>query len=293
MKAFKSLLFFTVLSFVLTGNLSSQTLTVATYNIRMDNRNDSLQGDGWKQRSPALCQLIAYHDFDIFGTQEGFYHQLEDMLALLPGYAYTGVGRDDGKQKGEYAAIFYKKEKFRLLDQGNFWLSENPDKPNLGWDAACVRICSWGKFEEIATGFRFLFFNVHMDHVGVVARREGAKLILNRIQKMSENQPVILTGDFNVDQRNESYTLLNTSGIMKDAYEKSPLRYAMNGTFNSFETDRKTDSRIDHIFLSNEFKVSRYGILTDVYWTEDAKKPGRFVPRIPSDHYPVVVKINR
>ena len=108
---------------------------------------------------------------DIFGAQEVLYAQLGDLLGALDGYDYIGVGRDNGKTKGEYAAIFYKKDRMKLLDKGNFWLNETPNKPKLGWDAACIRICSWGEFEQAETGFRFYYFNLHMDHVGVVARR--------------------------------------------------------------------------------------------------------------------------
>lgn len=280
----------------------AQKMTIATYNLRNDNQGDSIAGNGWQQRCPIIANLIQYHDFDIFGTQECFYHQLENLVDKLPGYAYIGVGRDDGKKEGEHSAVFYKTDKFKLLENGDFWLSQDTKKPNLGWDAACVRICSWGRFEVKETGFKFLFFNLHMDHVGVTARRESAKLILSKIKEMAGDSQVILTGDFNVDQKNESYTLLNTSGILKDSYEMSPIRYELNGTFNNFRINLKTDERIDHIFLTNGFRVSRHGILTECYWTpgEDKNtidKNGNFpeelslykyIPRLPSDHYPVV-----
>lgn len=266
------------------GWLKAQELTIASYNIRNDNNDDVKNGNGWQKRLPYLCKLIQYHDFDIFGIQEGFYHQLEDIKRNLPALDYIGIGRDDGKQEGEYSAILYKKEKFRLLQSGNFWLSEDTTKPNMGWDAVCIRICTWGEFEEKSSGKKFYFFNLHADHVGVKARKEGAKLILAQIRKMTDKTPVILTGDFNVDQNDESYMLLNTSGILKDAYELSPLKYANNGTFNAFNINRKSDSRIDHIFVTSDFQIEKYGILTDIYWDNEN------MPRIPSDHYPVVIK---
>ena len=250
--------------------VNAQTMTVATYNIRNDaNSDDAKNGNGWQQRLPEVCNLIKYHDFDIFGTQEGLYHQLENMKEQLPEMDYIGVGRDDGKQAGEYSAIFYKKDKFKLLDSGNFWLSNNSSKPNMGWDAVCIRICSWGKFKEKTSGKEFYMFNVHTDHVGVKARKE----------------PVILTGDFNSDQNSESYMLLNTTNQLRDSYELSPIKYANNGTFNSFNLTRKTDERIDHIFINNDFKVIRYGILTDIYWDRNS------VPRVASDHYPVAAEL--
>ena len=124
----------------------AQELTVATYNIRNANKGDAERGNGWERRCPWVCGLIEFQGFDIFGSQEVLDGQLHDMLAQLPGYAYIGVGRDDGKAKGEYSPIFYKKERFRLLDEGHFWLSEVTDRPNKGWDAALPRICTWGHF---------------------------------------------------------------------------------------------------------------------------------------------------
>ena len=266
--------------------MNAQTMTVATYNIRNDaNSDDAKNGNGWKQRLPEVCNLVKYHNFDIFGTQEGLYHQLENMKEQLPEMDYIGVGRDDGKQAGEYSAIFYKKDKFKLLDSGNFWLANNSSKPNMGWDAVCIRICSWGKFKEKTSGKEFYMFNVHTDHVGVKARKEGAKLILEKIKKIAGKKPVILTGDFNDDQTSDSYLLLNTTNQLRDSYELSPIKYANNGTFNSFNLTRKTDERIDHIFINNDFKVIRYGILTDIYWDKNS------VPRIPSDHYPVAAEV--
>ena len=224
-------------------------MNVATYNLRLSNLGDSLQGDGWGQRAPYVAKLIQYHEFDIFGTQEGKHHQLEDLKAMMPEYEYIGVGRDDGAQGGEYAAIFYKPERFELLDSGNFWLSEDTTQPNKGWDAECIRVCTWGKFLDKLSGNTFVHFNLHMDHIGVVARAESAKLILEKIKAFPEKLPVMLSGDFNVDQLNESYLLLQNSGILSDAYTTADMVYANNGTFNAFQPDAMTEERIDHIFL--------------------------------------------
>jgi endonuclease/exonuclease/phosphatase family metal-dependent hydrolase len=205
-------------------------------------------------------------------------------MEKLPGYAYIGIGRDDGKTAGEYSAIFYKTDRFHCLSNGNFWLSENPEQPNLGWDAACVRICTWGEFQDMATGFRFYLFNLHQDHVGVEARKKSVSLVLEKIKIFATGAPVILTGDFNVDQYNESYRLLNTSGILKDVYDLATVVYAENGTFNRFDTYMAGDARIDHIFVTGDFHVDRYGILTDTYWADS-------IPRLPSDHFPVMATI--
>jgi endonuclease/exonuclease/phosphatase family metal-dependent hydrolase len=258
---------------------SAQTMKVATYNVRYDNKQDT--ANAWLRRLPHLTNLIRFQDFDLFGTQEVLYTQLQDMTSKLPGYAYIGVGRDDGKQAGEYSAIFYKQDRYKLLKQGTFWLAPNTTTPVKGWDAALPRVCTWGQFQEKNTGFTFYLFNTHFDHVGVEARKESAKLILAKIKEMAGTSPAILTGDLNVDQRNESYTLLSTSGTLKDAYQTAALVYAPNGTFNNFKTTTKTDARIDHIFLSPAFTATRYGILTDTYGGG----------KIPSDHYPVAIEV--
>ncbi|MBW8688019.1 endonuclease/exonuclease/phosphatase family protein [Chitinophaga rhizophila] len=294
---------------LLSYTVMAQKITVASYNMRNDNNTeDAEQGNGWKQRYPVIASMIRFHGFDIFGTQECMHHQLENLKDTLPGFEYIGVGRDDGKEAGEYSAIFYNKSKFRLLEHGDFWMAEVTDKPNKGWDAVLPRLCSWGKFKEIRSGFTFYFFNLHMDHVGVKARAESAKLVMDKVRKMAGNTPTIVTGDFNVDQRSESYTLINTSGLLKDAYESTAVRYAENGTFNAFNPNSKTDSRIDHIFLTNRFKVEKYGILTDTYRgpvvadgkeekVQSANFPkevslNKYVARVPSDHFPVMVVLS-
>ncbi|UOQ69761.1 endonuclease/exonuclease/phosphatase family protein [Hymenobacter volaticus] len=272
-------LFFAVLLLAISVKLPAQTLKVATYNIRYDNKQDT--ANAWKNRLPYMAKLIQFQDFDVFGTQEVLYNQLQDLTGQLPGYAHLGVGRDDGKQAGEFSAIFYKQDKFKLLQQGTFWLSPTSTVPSKGWDAALPRVCSWGQFQEKATGFTFYFFNTHFDHVGVEARKESAKLILAKIKQMAGTTPVILTGDFNIDQTNESYTILGTTSNLKDAYQTAKVVYAPNGTFNGFNPKAKTDARIDHIFLGPTFTVSRYGILTETYGAG----------KTPSDHYPVAIEV--
>ena len=260
------------------GKSYSQQLNVGTYNLRYDNADDSVNGNGWRQRYPVMAKIILFNDLDIFGTQEGLYHMLNNLVDSLPGYKWIGIGRDDGVQAGEHSAIFYKADKFKLLKQGNFWLSTITDKPNKGWDAVLPRICTWGEFEEIKTGFKFYFFNLHMDHIGVIARRESAKLVLSKVTAMAGNIPTILTGDFNVDQTSESYAVVNNSGLLRDSYELAPVKLAYDDSYNAFNVNKNNgNSRIDHIFVTKHFKVKRYAILTNT-----------FHGRIPSDHYPVV-----
>ena len=283
----------------------AQKLFVGTYNVRNHNHDDELEGNGWGQRVGVICGQVNFEDPDIFGTQEVLHDQLLDLKAGLDGYDYIGVGRDDGKEDGEYAAIWYKTDRIELLRNGNFWLSETPEKPALGWDAACVRICTWGEFRQKDTGFKFYYFNLHMDHVGVVARREAAKLVVKKIPEIAGNDPAILTGDFNVDQKDEIYGIFTGSGVLKDSYIATKQRFCENGTFNDFDPNLKTDSRIDHIFVSPSFVVDRYAVMSNGYWTEVAdskEQKSNAAPqeisfkkhqfRTASDHYPVWAKIH-
>ena len=287
----KTVILFIMLAAVLA--VGAQELYVGSYNIRYKNSGDSLHGEAWQKRCQVMCDQLNFEHPDVFGAQEVLHGQLVDMLARLDNYGSIGVGREDGKEKGEYAAIFYQRDRLQLLDSGHFWLNETPDKPVLGWDAACVRICTWGRFKELgrqgvketrSQGDReFFFFNLHMDHVGVVARREAARLVVRKIQEIAKGAPVILTGDFNVDQNDEIYRIFTTSGLLKDAYEHARLRFAENGTFQGFHTERKTESRIDHIMVSPAVAVDRYAVRTDSYWTDRRRNP--------SDHYPVFARL--
>lgn len=257
----------------------AQQYTVGTYNLRFDNPRDT--GNLWAGRAPVVAALLRFHRFDILGTQEGLKNQLDDLANALPEYSYYGRGRDDGKDKGEHSAIFFRKDKFSLLQKGDFWLSQTPDKPSLGWDATCCnRICSWVKLKDRKSGKQFYFFNVHYDHQGVIARRESSKLILQRIKAIATDAPVILTGDFNGNHESEWYKAVAESGVLKDAYNEAQQPYATTGSFNSFGDNLRSDDIIDHIFISSHFGVSRYGILTDSYH-------GKY----PSDHFPVLVDV--
>ncbi|MCK9627205.1 MAG: endonuclease/exonuclease/phosphatase family protein [Bacteroidales bacterium] len=305
MKDFSRLIMTFVILLLVSQQLFSQKLRIATYNIRVDVEADAKKGDGWEQRCPKICDIIKLHDFEIFGLQEAKSHQLKGVLSLLPGYSAIGVARDDGKERGEYSPIVYKNERFRLLDNGTFWLAPDPSKPALGWDAACIRICTWGKFKDKESGFVFWMFNTHMDHIGVVARIEGARLIINKIKEITgSSENVLISGDFNVDQKSDVYEFFKNAWNLKDSYEITPFRLAWTGTMNNFDPDMISESRIDHIFVGPGFKVLRYGILTDSYRTiisEEARNQPNFpkemmfrksVVRFPSDHYPVMIEVS-
>ena len=315
----KKLLLFALI-IVASFQLSAQQMLVGSYNIRYKNANDSISGEVWTKRCQVICDQVNFMAPEIFGTQEVLYVQLQDMKNALDGYDFIGIGRDDGKRGGEHEAIFYKKDKLQLLDHGDFWLSETPDKPGLGWDAVCIRICTWGKFAVKAQKEQrhglfnrrkkepqqvFYFFNLHMDHVGVVARREAAKLVVAKVREIAQGAPVFITGDFNVDQNDEIYTIFTKSGLLKDSYDAARIRFAENGTFNAFKTNYFTTSRIDHVFVSPNTKVEAYGVFTNSYWTPDddpddnlkaSDAPQQisfdtYIRHNPSDHYPVFVKV--
>lgn len=280
-------------------------LKVGSYNIRYDNDADRRHGNGWPNRLPVITSIIGYVDFDVFGAQEVLHHQLGQLdSALGSTYAHVGVGRDDGKTKGEYAPIFYKKERFTPIVNGVFWLSETPTVPSRGWDAALPRICTWLQLEDKVSKKRFWYFNLHLDHVGVTARAESCKLVLNKIREMAGGATAILTGDFNVDQDNPMYQVLASSSLLKDSYDASAYRYAWNGTFNAFDANLFTNSRIDHVFVSKSINVKKYAVLTDTYRSpkEVSKKVKKgdfpkelsfedYTVRLPSDHFPVVVDL--
>ncbi len=259
-------------------NADAQTFTIGTFNVRYDNAGDT--GNLWKDRAPIAANLIRFHQFDIVGTQEGLAHQINDLQQRLPEYDHYGLGRDDGKSKGEHSSIFYLKDKFSVKDSGDFWLSEHPEKPGFGWDARNNRICTWLKLTSKEGKKTFYVFSVHFDHRGVVARKESAKLILEKIKTIAGKTPVVLVGDFNGNPQSEWYNTINNSGVLKDAYSMAVNPYTNNGSFNSFKTGNPSKEIIDHIFITNGFKVKRYGILTDTYH-------GKF----PSDHFPVLVDL--
>jgi endonuclease/exonuclease/phosphatase family metal-dependent hydrolase len=250
-------------------------LIVATYNVRYNNPNDG--ENAWPNRKEQVKALIRFYEFDIFGTQEGLINQLTD-LAEMEEYAFTGVGRDDGVTQGEHSAIFYKKERFQLLENGDFWLSETPEKPSYGWGAGHRRICSWGKFKDKTSGKTFFVFNAHFDHRAEEAQRQSGVLMVDKIKEIAGDNTVFCMGDFNSTPETEQIKTLNS--LLDDSYAVSKMPpYGPVGTFNSFNFNAPMDRRIDYIFVSKAVTVLKYGVLTDSY-----------EQKYPSDHQPVVVK---
>ena len=253
-------------------------LRVSTYNLRMDTKADSL--NAWEYRKDYVNALIRYHDLDIVGTQEGFLHQIQD-ICRMPEYTYFGAGRDDGLSAGEHSAIIYKKNRFEILESGNFWLSETPDVPGKGWDATCCnRICSFVKLKEKKTGQTFYCFNVHFDHQGRVARIESGKLMEKKMKEIAKDAPVICMGDFNSTPETEQIKLLSSYLNDSRTISQQPP-YGPEGTFNSRFANPIPPRRIDFIFLSDEIQVLKYANNTDNNGLN-----------YPSDHIPVIIDIS-
>ncbi|WP_426492909.1 endonuclease/exonuclease/phosphatase family protein [Hymenobacter sp. 102] len=276
------LLVLVLLSFLLGSHSSvaqkpAQPLRVATYNLRLNVASDGV--NAWPNRKELVKNLVRYHGFDVFGTQEGFRGQLNDV-AELTDYSFVGHGRDDGKEAGEHSAIFYRKSRLQLLQSGDFWLSQTPTQPSKGWDAKCCnRICSWARFRDLATKQELFFFSVHFDHEGVEARRQSGRLMVEKIKEIAASAPVICVGDFNSTPETEQIRTMQT--LLQDAFRitRQPP-YGPVGTFNGFKLDAPLADRIDYIFVSQQFTVLDYAVLTD-------SMRGLY----PSDHFPVVVNV--
>ena len=255
----------------------SQT-KVMSFNLRYDNPNDA--ENCWDNRKDDVIQLIDSLHPDIFGIQEGLIHQLEYINSQLTDYVYVGVGRDDGKEKGEFAAIFFDSLAFSLIETSTFWLSSTPDIVSVGWDASMERICTYGAFINKESNDSLFIFNCHFDHIGEISRNMSAKLILHKIKEfgLSTNRVVVM-GDLNSEPQDESIQILRKE--LEDAMDIAELpHYGSNGTFNNFDTTSIATKRIDYIFTKNLLVRSHRHI--------DDKRTNRLYF---SDHFPVLVEI--
>ena len=260
-------------------SLFSQQINVVTFNIRFNTENDGI--NAWPNRIEMVTGLLKFHETDLFGLQEALHGQILDVQKNMPGFEWFGVGRDDGEKGGEFSPIFYNKSKFILIESGTFWLSETPEKPSKGWDAALNRVVTWGKFKSKVTGKLFYYYNTHFDHRGDEARKKSAELITKKIREMADNSgyPVILTGDFNLTPETEG--IANIRKYLRDSREISIAPpYGPTGTFNSFDWNAPMKDRIDYVFVNEMVEVLKYAALTD-------SKEMRW----PSDHLPVFAKI--
>jgi endonuclease/exonuclease/phosphatase family metal-dependent hydrolase len=257
-----------------------------TFNIRYDNAGDSL--NAWQYRKDKAASQILFHNVHLLGVQEALHNQLEDLKERLHHFKYAGVGRADGKEKGEYSAIFYDTLRLRLLHTETFWLAEQTNVPGKkGWDAAIERIVTWAKFKDKKTGKIFYHFNTHFDHIGKIARRESAKLLLQKVNEIAGSARSIITGDFNAMPNDEPIQVItgkaNTNHLTDTKEISLEPHYGPTGTFNSFKSMEQSDQPIDYIFIRKNIQVLKHATLSQGW-------QGRFS----SDHFPVyaVLKLN-
>ena len=253
-----------------------QELKVMSYNIRLGSGEDGT--NSWMYRYPATLEMIKDQSPDVFGVQEALDYQVRFIKEFADGYNCVGVGRQDGKKKGEHMSIFWNKKTVKLLKWGTFWLSETPDKPSKGWDAKHYRTATWALMKDKRTGKKFYFVNTHLDHVGKEARANGLTLILDRIAEVNpDGLPMVLTGDFNVKPTDPCLTVLDAR--MKSA-RKIAAKTDNHHTYNGWGKAAK-DSVIDYIYISGFLACAEYQTITRKY-------SGRtFI----SDHYPITARL--
>jgi endonuclease/exonuclease/phosphatase family metal-dependent hydrolase len=258
------------------GTAAAQGIHVMTYNIRYDNPGDGI--NQWSSRKEKVYKLLNKYGPDLFGVQEALHHQLTDIRKNLHGYEFIGVGRDDGKLKGEFSAIFYRSSRFEIIKQNTFWLSETPETAgSKSWDAAITRIATWAMLRDKKTNREFVLVNTHFDHIGKEARKNSAELLKVKMKEIADDLPVIVTGDLNFTRDEEPYKAImdpTTLELIDSAPENS------GGTFCNFGVNSQECRAIDYIFYTNDWTIQTYSILYD----NDGKN-------YPSDHVPVLVTI--
>lgn len=254
------------------------SLRVMSYNIRYNNPDDGV--NAWPHRKERVASVIRFHRADVAGLQEALEGQIRDLEKRLPGYSWLGVGRQGGEEGGEYNPIFYRTDRFDVLDHDTFWLSKTPDVPgSKSWDSALPRIVTWARFRDRTTGASFFHFNTHFDHRGEQARKESARILAQNMEEIAGAVPAVVTGDFNVEDDSEVYQILTES--LRDARlaSKQPP-HGPEATFFGFEVVDRPGRRIDYVFTKNGVAVRRFGTLTD-------QLRGRY----PSDHLPVLAEV--
>lgn len=259
--------------------LSAQVLRVMSMNVRYDNPQDSAQS--WSHRKDNVIKAIKFYNADLLGTQEVLKNQFEDLRDALPEYDSYGVGRDDGFSRGEHMVLFWKKDLFKVRNKGTFWLSETPDMPSIGWDAACRRTATWLILYDKKEKKEILVVNTHLDHMGQKARQLGTNLLLNKIDSLAGKRPIVLTGDFNsIPEDSVIANVLDKKHVpsMLNSREHADIVYGPYWTFHDFgRLPLKDKCLIDYIFYSGFSSVERYASLCECI-------DGIYL----SDHCPVV-----
>lgn len=265
---------------------ANDVFRVMTYNIRFAG-NEEIDGvNAWSKRKKLVASMISFHHADIIGLQEALLIQLHDLSEMLPGYSWVGVGRDDGIMHGEFSAIFYRNNRFEVIKDSTFWLSETPNIPSLGWDAMYPRIVTWAEFRDTQTGKTFFIFNTHFDHIGITAKKSSSMLIKQKIANIVDDQPIILTGDFNTQDSTEAYNVL-VSGSENEKHKFFDAQFisktghhGSNVTFNGFGKSIVHSNKIDFIFVTEELLIIQHGVVDEIV-------DGHY----PSDHMPVVAEM--
>ncbi len=270
---------FAILTFFSLTVSHGQDIKMMTYNIKYDNVSDTV--NNWNFRKEAMVDLVKHYQAEVVGMQEVLHNQLIYLDSSLNQYSYVGVGRDDGKTKGEYAPIFYDGRKLKVLKSNTFWLSETPEKVSKGWDASLERICTYALFENLQDHKRFWVFNTHFDHRGKEARANSTRLVIQKIKGINtENLPVAFMGDLNLAPEEEPIRFLQkqlTDGQMSTR----KAFYGPTGTSNGFDPNRVLNRRIDYIFVNN-FKVESY------IHIDDRMDNNKHI----SDHLPVLAAVS-
>ena len=249
---------------------TSEGIKVMSYNIRHGEGEDGT--NSWRYRYPATIEMLRDQMPDVFGVQEALVYQVEFLEENMRDYNCVGIGRENGRKKGEFMSIFWNKKTISMIKWGTFWLSDTPEKPSVGWDAACYRTATWALMKDKKTGEKFYFVNTHLDHVGNEARKNGLKLIVDKISEINpDNYPMVLTGDFNMTPDNTALKELDS--IMKSA-RKAAVKTDNTGTYNNWGKDSKV---IDYIYYSGFTSCP-------VFETVTKKYAGR---KFVSDHFPV------
>jgi endonuclease/exonuclease/phosphatase family metal-dependent hydrolase len=259
-------------------------LRVMSFNIRHDNPDDG--EDGWPYRKERAASVVRLHRPDVVGLQEALAGQIEDLARRLPGFAWVGVGRDDGMTRGEYAPLFYRTARLSLLATSTFWLSKTPEVPgSLDWGACCTRIATWAKFLDRATDRVGFVINVHLDHDSAEARRKAARLLLDRSADLVGAAPstlraasLVVLGDLNCTEASAPYRILTQAGLADAKARSEAPHHGPEGTFHAFTGEPR--ARIDYIFVSPNLRGVQHAVLPD-HWD------GRY----PSDHFPVVADV--
>lgn len=257
-------------------------MTVMSFNLRYATANDG--PDSWPARRELLFDVIRHHDPDIIGTQEALRGQLDEVERAVPGYVEIGVGRDDGRSAGEYAAILVRVARFEPLDRGTFWFSDTPSVPgSMTWGNRVTRICTWARLRDRRSGRSFFVYNLHLDHESQPSRERSVRLLADRIAERTPADPFLVTGDFNSGEDNPAFLALTGAAAgparLVDTYRLLHAEDTVVGTYHAFR-GTPTGDKIDHILLSPGWTVTAAAI-------DRTSRNGRY----PSDHFPVTAVV--